>query len=253
MIAAPLQGRIALVTGAGRGNGKALGQGLADAGAAVISTDIDGAAAEKTARDIVHSGGSAWSFPLDVTDDRACSELAAKIGQEIGDIDILINNAGVLFEGDLIDDDAPALWQRTLAVNVHGPFHMVRAFAGQLKANKGAIVNICSVQSFVSRKGNLAYSVSKGALAQFTRGVAAEFASDGVRVNAIAPGVIDTPMTEPILADAGFAAAIAQRIPLGRPGQPEELVGAVVLLCSAAGSYVTGAILPIDGGYLAVT
>jgi NAD(P)-dependent dehydrogenase (short-subunit alcohol dehydrogenase family) len=240
----PLAGRLALVTGAGHGNGAAIAQGLAKAGARVIVTDIDKDAAHTIADAIVKAGGEARSFTLDVTDEEGCAKLAP--------IRILVNNAGIFLRGPLVAPDGRERWDRTMSVNVQGPFNVTMAFIDQLRLTRGTIVNIASINSFVVGNGTGSYPVSKGALAQFTRALAAELALDGVRVNALAPGLIETAMTEPTRADPKKLEAFLNHVPMKRAGQPEELVGPVVFLCSDAASYVTGAILAVDGGFLAV-
>jgi NAD(P)-dependent dehydrogenase (short-subunit alcohol dehydrogenase family) len=139
-----------------------------------------------------------------------------------------------------------------MAVNVDGAFNVTSAFADQLKRTHGVIVNIASVSAFTAPAGSGVYPVTKGAIAQFTRALAAELAPDGVRVNAIAPGIIATPMTEVTRGDPRRLEAFLSHVPMKRVGQPEELVGPVVFLCSDWASYVTGAILAVDGGFLAV-
>jgi NAD(P)-dependent dehydrogenase (short-subunit alcohol dehydrogenase family) len=252
MIEGPLAGRLALVTGAGHGNGAAIAQGLAKAGAKVIVTDIDKDAAHTIAEAIVKAGGEARSYALDVTDEDGCTKLAADIAMLVGPIRILVNNAGIFLRGNLVAPDGRERWDKTMAVNVQGPFNVTMAFIDQLKLTRGAIVNIASINSFVVGSGTGSYPVSKGALAQFTRALAAELAMDGVRVNALAPGLIETAMTEPTRADPKKLEAFLNHVPMKRAGQPEELVGPVVFLCSDAASYVTGAILAVDGGFLAV-
>jgi NAD(P)-dependent dehydrogenase (short-subunit alcohol dehydrogenase family) len=247
-----LTGRWALVTGAGHGNGAAIAQGLAAAGAKVIVTDIDKEGARTIADAIVKAGGEARAYQLDVTDAAACTKLAADIALLVGPIRILVNNAGIFLRGPLIAPDGRERWEKTMEVNVQGPFNVTMAFIDQLKLTKGAIVNIASINSFVAQAGTGAYPVSQGAIAQFTRGLASELAADGVRVNALAPGLIATAMTEPTRADPVRLAAFLAHVPMKRVGQPEELVGPVVFLCSDAASYVTGAILPVDGGFLGV-
>ena len=247
-----LVGRLALVTGAGRGNGAAIARGLAAAGAEVIVTDIDRDAARTIADSIVADGGKARSFMLDVADAEGCVTLARDLSLLVGPLSILVNNAGVFLRGNLVAADGRERWDQTMAVNVQGPFNVTMAFVEQLKHTKGSIVNIASINSFVAQAGSGAYPVSKGALAQFTRALASELASDGVRVNALAPGIIATAMTEPTRADPKRLEAFLAHVPMKRVGEPEELAGPVVFLCSDAASYITGAILPVDGGYLGV-
>src|SRR5690348_10492822 len=247
-----LLGRLALVTGAGRGNGAAIARGLAAAGAEVIVTDIDKDAARLIADSIVAEGGKARGFMLDVTDEESCAKLARDLSLLVGPIRILVNNAGIFLRGNLVAADGRERWDRTMAVNVQGPFNVTMAFVDQLKLTRGTIVNIASINSYVAAAGAGVYPVSKGALAQFTRALAAELAPDGVRVNALAPGLIATAMSEPTRADPRRLEAFLAHVPMKRVGEPEELAGPVVFLCSDAASYITGAILPVDGGYLGV-
>jgi NAD(P)-dependent dehydrogenase (short-subunit alcohol dehydrogenase family) len=246
-----LTGRLALVTGAGRGNGAAIARGLAEAGAKVIVTDIDTDAAHAVAESITKAGGEARGHALDVTDHESCRKLAEDIAL-VGPIRILVNNAGIYLRGNMLAPDGRERWAKTMAVNVDGAFNVTSAFAEQLKRTHGAIVNIASVSSFTAPAGSGVYPVTKGAIAQFTRALAAELAPDGVRVNAIAPGIIATAMTEVTRNDPKRLEAFLTHVPLKRVGQPEELVGPVLFLCSDWASYVTGAILAVDGGFLAV-
>jgi NAD(P)-dependent dehydrogenase (short-subunit alcohol dehydrogenase family) len=247
-----LAGRLALVTGAGRGNGAAIARGLAAAGAEVIVTDIDRDAARVIADSIVKEGGKARGFLLDVSDEEGCAKLAQDVSLLVGPIRILVNNAGIFLRGNLVASDGRERWDKTMAVNVQGTFNVTMAFVDQLKHTRGTIVNIASINSFTAPAGSGAYPVSKGAIAQFTRALASELAPAGVRVNALAPGIIATAMSEPTRADPKRLEAFLAHVPMKRVGEPEELVGPVVFLCSDAASYVTGAILPVDGGYLGV-
>lgn len=247
-----LTGRLALVTGAGRGNGAAIAQGLAAAGARVIVTDVDKNAAHDIAEVIVKAGGEARGYMLDVTDQAGCRKLAEDLALLVGPIRILVNNAGIFLRGNLVAPDGRERWDKTMAVNVNGAFNVTMAFVDQLKLTRGCIVNIASINSFIAPAGSGAYPVSKGALAQFTRALASELAPNGVRVNALAPGIIATAMTEVTRADPQRLEAFLAHVPMKRVGEPEELAGPVVFLCSDAASYITGAVLPVDGGYLGV-
>jgi NAD(P)-dependent dehydrogenase (short-subunit alcohol dehydrogenase family) len=247
----PLTDKLALVTGAGRGNGRAIAIGMAKAGASVIVTDVDKAAADETAGMIAAYSAKAWSFCLDVSDLNACRGVAETTRSEAGPVSVLVNNAGILIAGKVSDANAREVWRKTFAVNVEGAFNMVNAFLDQLKETSGSIINIGSIQSFVSTPNTAAYTSSKGAVLQMTRALAVDLARFGVRVNGIAPGVIETAMTVAVLEDPVRSKALLARIPMKRLGQPDELVGPAVFLASDSASYITGAMLPVDGGCLA--
>jgi NAD(P)-dependent dehydrogenase (short-subunit alcohol dehydrogenase family) len=157
-----------------------------------------------------------------------------------------------LRRGKLTDPAVRSNWTRTLDVNLGGPFNMVVAFLEQLKATKGCVLNVASIQSFVATPNSVAYTASKGGVAQLTKALASELAEFGIRVNAIAPGVIATPMTAGTLADPAKIGALLNHVPLRRHAEAHELAGPATFLCSPLASYITGAILPVDGGYLAV-
>jgi len=255
MSAAPaglLQGKLALVTGAGQGNGRALALGLAAAGARVVATDLQAGNAMQTASAIIAAGGLAWSHALDVTDPEACAAIAAQVQLEVGPIDVLVNNAGLLIREGIDSPRAAENWRRVLDVNLNGSFNMIHAFLGALRATRGVIINVGSIASFAGVGATLGYSPSKGGVKMMTQAMARDLAPDGIRVNAIAPGVIETPMTQYTRDDPARLANFMQRIPLGRVGQPEDLVGPAVFLASPMAQYVTGVSLPVDGGYLAV-
>jgi NAD(P)-dependent dehydrogenase (short-subunit alcohol dehydrogenase family) len=246
-----LAGDLAFVTGAGQGNGQAIAIGLARHGATVIATDMDAASAEDTAVAIRASGGEAHAYPLDVTDSAACRALTAETEKAHGPVSILINNAGILVRGLITDDNADEAWRRTMDVNLDGVYAVTKACLNQLKKTKGRIVNIASVQVYVhAPRNSMAYSVSKAGVGLLTKALALELAEDGVRVNALAPGMIATAMSAVTRADPARLANYLKHVPMNRPGEPEELVGPVVFLASEMSSYVTGAILPVDGGYL---
>ncbi|MGH6816025.1 MAG: SDR family NAD(P)-dependent oxidoreductase [Hyphomicrobiaceae bacterium] len=247
-----LKGHLVLVTGAGQGNGRAIALGLAGSGARIVVTDIQSQTAAATVEDIRRAGGAADAFRLDVTDAKACAELAERVGRDIGAASILVNNAGIQIREDLDSPHAHETWRRVLDVNLNGTFNVVHAWLPALRQTRGSIINVASIASFVVGSNTLGYAPSKGAIKLFTQALARELAPDGIRVNAVAPGVIETAMTEATRADPDRLAAFMKRIPLGRVGQPEDVVGPVLFLASPMASYVTGAILPVDGGYLAV-
>jgi NAD(P)-dependent dehydrogenase (short-subunit alcohol dehydrogenase family) len=246
-----LAGRLAFVTGAGQGNGRAIALGLARAGARVVATDVNGDTAAETAALVRAEGGTAWAWALDVTQADDCHALAAAVAVECGAVDLLVNNAGIILREGSSSPDAAANWKRTLDVNLNGCFNVTQAFLAPIKATRGTIVNISSIAAFAGQGGSLGYSPSKAAIRLYTQSLAVELAPAGVRVNALAPGVIATPMTAPTRAAPERLASFMTRIPMGRVGEPEELVGPVLFLSSALSSYVTGATLPVDGGFLA--
>lgn len=248
---AELGGRIALVTGAARGIGRAIAQSLAAAGATVILTDIHAGEAAEAAAGIERAGGRAWSFGLDVSDHDACAALAAAVRVDTGPVSILVNSAGVIFQGRIDAEDAREKWHRTLAINVDGPFNTCRAFYPQLRETSGAVINLASIRSFVAPANAAAYATSKGAVMQLTKALAVEWAQEGIRVNAIAPGFVETSLVPAAEKTPEREAAILSRTPMRRQGRPEEIGGLAVYLASDAARYVTGAIIPVDGGYLA--
>jgi NAD(P)-dependent dehydrogenase (short-subunit alcohol dehydrogenase family) len=247
-----LSTRVALVTGAGRGNGAAIAIGLAKAGAAVAVTDIDAGLAAETARTIAAAGGKAFAIRLDVTDAVNCKAAVATAHAKLGSVSILVNNAGILIRKGFVTENTADTFARTIDVNIQGAVRMLDACLADLKTTRGAVVNIASIQSFASLRNSVAYSTSKAALAQFTKAAAVELAADGIRVNALAPGIIETDMTTATRADPVMLGKFLMRVPMARCGAPEELVGPVVFLCSEAASYITGAVLPVDGGFLAL-
>ena len=252
-----LQNHIAVVTGAGSGIGRAIALGYAREGAQVMTLDINGETAVKTAAEIGAAGGKARPFTLDVADRPACSKVADEIAREVGAVSILVNNAGIIRRNALTAEaDAVAKdWRETMAVNLDGVFNVTQAFLGALRATKGRIVNIGSIQSFVHVRtpSSAAYTASKHAVLGFTRALAAELGKDGVRVNAIGPGFIATPLNARTRANhPELVQVFIDHTPLGRAGEPEDIVGPAVFLASDLSAYVTGAIVMADGGYRAI-
>jgi NAD(P)-dependent dehydrogenase (short-subunit alcohol dehydrogenase family) len=243
-----LDGKLALITGAGSGIGEAIAYAMAKAGARVIAVDIDEAAAQRTAKAI---GGEAMSLACDVTDRGQCDGLAAEMRRRIGAFSILVNNAGIIRRGTVMEPNARSDWDATLAVNLDGPYNMVTAFLDQLRTTKGSIINIGSIQSFVALSNSAAYTTSKGGVRLLTKALAIELSPLGIRVNAIGPGFTATPLNVKAREDPAYMANFASRIPLGRIGTPEDIAGPAVFLASDMARYITGITLPVDGGYLA--
>lgn len=248
-----LDGKAALVTGAGQGNGRSIALGLAQAGADIAVADINAEAAERTATEIRELGRRAWAFTWNVADDAAAFASADAVGSAVGDIDILVNNAGIIHRGDSDGPGALEAWRRVLGVNLDGTYYATVAFLPALKRRKGCIINVGSVQSFVSLSTiSAAYGASKGAIQMLTKKLAVEFAPFGIRVNAIAPGYLHTPINAAVQSDPAEVARRLERVPLGRFGEPDEVVGTAVFLAAPQlSSYVTGVMIPIDGGLLA--
>jgi NAD(P)-dependent dehydrogenase (short-subunit alcohol dehydrogenase family) len=252
-----LENHIAAVTGSGSGIGRAIAIGYAREGAQVVILDVNGDAASETAQQILNAGGKAEAFALDVTDRQACRVMATKVAGEVGNISVLVNNAGINRRNAFTADPDAVVkdWQDIMAINLNGVFNVTHAFVEHLRATKGRIVNIGSIQSFmhVRTPNSLAYTTSKHGVLGFTRALAAELGKDGVRVNAIGPGLIETPLNANVRANSPELIRIfMDHTPLGRAGQPEDIVGPAIFLASDLSAYVTGAMLMADGGYRAV-
>ncbi|WP_042876873.1 SDR family NAD(P)-dependent oxidoreductase [Cupriavidus necator] len=246
-----LTGKVAFITGAGQGNGRAIACGLAEAGALVVVTDMNESNARQTADMITANGHLARHYGLDVTDPRQCYAVAEAVTASVGPIDVLVNNAGIIIREGIDSPNAARNLQQVMKVNHDGTFHVTHAWLPALRRSKGAIVNVASIASFSGQPNTLGYSASKGAVKMLTQSLAVDLAKDGIRVNAVAPGVIETPMTVSTRSDPAKLERFMARIPMNRVGRPEELVGAVLFLASSMSTYVTGVTLPVDGGYLA--
>jgi 3-oxoacyl-[acyl-carrier protein] reductase len=252
-----LQNHIAVVTGSGSGIGRAIALGYAREGAQVVLLDMNEKAAAEAAQEIRDAGGKAESFALDVTRRADCTAVAKEIADKIGKVSILVNNAGIARRNAFTADPEAVIkdWQDIMAINLNGTFNVTHAFLGSLRATKGRIVNLGSIQSFMHLRTptSAAYTASKHGVLGFTRALAAELGKDGVRVNAIGPGFIETPLNEKMRAgNPELVKIFVDHTPLGRAGKPEDMVGPAIFLASDLSSYVTGTIVMADGGYRTV-
>ena len=249
-----LKDHIAVVTGAASGIGRAIAAGYAREGARVVLLDINDEGAREVTRQIRDAGFAAESIRLDVTRREDCFATASRIAKEIGQVSVLVNDAGINRRNAFTADAEAVLrdWQDIMAINLNGVFNVTHAFLEPLKAAKGRIINIGSIQSFmhVRTPNSPAYTTSKHAVLGFTRALAAELGKHGVRVNAIGPGLIETPLNASVRAnDPALVKTFIDHTPLGRAGQPEDIVGPAIFLASDLSSYVTGSIVMADGGY----
>jgi 3-oxoacyl-[acyl-carrier protein] reductase len=249
-----LKSHIAVVTGAGSGIGRAIALGYAREGARVVLLDMNEKSAAEAAQEIRAAGGKAESFALDVTRREDCNAVAKMIAGKVGPVSILVNNAGITRRNGMLGAAETVVkdWEDIIAINLTGVFNATQAFLGALRASKGRIVNIGSIQSFVHLRqpSSPAYTASKHGVLGLTRALAAELGKDGVRVNAIGPGFIATPLNAATRANNPDAVKLfMDHTPLGRPGQPEDIVGPAIFLASDMSAYVTGSIVMADGGY----
>lgn len=243
-----LTGKQALVIGAGSGIGAAAAQGLAAFGAAVACADVDEARAGVTAAAIGAEGGSATAHRVDLGDRAAVEELAGSFGR----LDVLVATPAINVRKPLLEVSEEE-FDRVVGLNLRGSFFALTAAGRRMaEAGGGSIIMFSSIRSEVVEPGQGVYAATKAGTLQMSRALAAELGPRGVRVNAVAPGVVETPLTAPIKANEAWYQAYAQKSALGRWAQPSELVGAVVFLASDASSFVTGTLLKVDGGWTAV-
>ena len=240
-----LEGQTALITGAGRGIGKIIALKLAESGADIVLADMNPEVAE-VRLEVESLGRKCLTFEIDVTDFDAIDEMVKKIIEELGSIHILVNNAGIT-QDNLFMRMKLEQWSKVIDVNLNGVFNVTKAvIRPMVKQRMGKIINISSVVGFSGNPGQVNYSSTKSALVGFTKSLAREVGARGVTVNAVAPGFIDTAMTQAL--NESQQEVILQQIPLGRMGGPADIANAVAFLASEDASYITGTILHVNGG-----
>jgi gluconate 5-dehydrogenase len=245
-------GRLALVTGSSRGIGKALAAGLLTAGSNVVLNGRDVAQLQRTRDELAGAGGQVHTAAFDVTDSAEVSAGISRIEDEIGPIDILVNNTGVQHRAPFTEF-TDADWYRLLDTNLSSAFLTGREVARRMvQRRSGKIINICSLQSEVTRPGITPYAATKGALKMLTKGMCADLAGSGIGVNGIGPGYFETEMTAALVADEQFSAWVRGRTPAGRWGNVADLVGTLIFLASPASDFVNGQIIYVDGGMSSV-
>jgi gluconate 5-dehydrogenase len=246
-----LQGRVAVVTGASSGIGRRMAWALARAGASVVCVGRRESALAEAAAEIETDGGKASFLTCDLGSEGDFDALARRLAAPFGDPSILVNAAGVNLR-EPPDDITLRSWNETLHLNLGVPFFLARALVPAMAAmGGGAIINIASLQSFRAFANSIAYGASKGGVAQLTRAMAEAWSAKGIRANAIMPGFFPTTLTEPVFGNPDLAHKHAAATAIGRNGEMTDLDGATIFLASNASAYITGHVLPVDGGYLA--
>ena len=244
-----LEGKVALVTGATGGLGQWFAAGLGAAGASVIISDLEQDALDKLVDVLGEAGVEASGVAVDLAEEDAPDRLIAAAVERLGGLHIVVNNAAVNKRMPILEMDGET-WDRIVRINLRVPYFLAQRAAQEMIAQGagGAIISISSLNVAYALEHVAVYGATKAGIGQFTRHMALEWAEHGIRVNAIAPGFMDTPLAEPIWTDPETSRWIHNRVPMERPGQPSELIGACLLLASEAGSFLTGQTLIVDGG-----
>ena len=246
-----LKGRVALVTGSAQGLGNTMARGLMDAGARVVLSDVSQSALDRACEALRGEGRETAAYRFDITDEPGVTDAVEAIEREVGPIDILINNAGI-HKRNLLIDMPLENWCKVIDVNLSGAFIVGRAVArGMIRRRYGKIINISSISAMMVRPKIGNYCAAKGGIVTLTKSMATEWGEYGINVNAIGPGYCLTELTKPLTEDPEFDAWVKSEVPLRRWGRPEDLVGAAVMLASAASDYISGQTLYVDGGWQA--
>jgi len=246
-----LHNKTVLITGSESGIGFTLAEGLTEAGAKVILNGLSREKLSKAKNHLKNQGASVAVLPFDVSNSAEVKSAIEEYSKSEGHIDILINNAGINIRGNLVDFKEED-WKKIFDVNLNGAMIVSQTIIPQMKKNNaGKIINMCSLYSKLGRASVIPYSVSKGGLKMFTKALCTELAEYNIQVNGIAPGFIETEMTQSLKTDTAFNKWLSKRTPAGRWGNPKDLVGAAVFLASDASNFVNGQILNVDGGITA--
>lgn len=245
-----LEGKVAFITGGGSGIGEATAIAFSTAGADIAIGDVDMAGADRVVAAITATGGKAKSYKLDVSNDDQVGEVVSAIEKDFGGLHIAVNNAGIGGDQAPTGDQSPAGWRKVIAINLDGVFYCMRhEIAAMKRSGGGSIVNMASILGVVGFANSSGYTAAKHGVIGLTKASAIEYAPEGIRINAVGPGFINTPLLGALPPEA--LPAIASLHPMNRLGNAEEVAAMVLFLSSPSASFVTGGYYPVDGGYLA--